>query len=37
MMIRVEQGKRRKDRCALLSPRLLTELDAYAWLLGPTV
>jgi site-specific recombinase XerD len=37
MMIRVEQGKRRKDRYALLSPRLLTELDAYARLLGPTV
>ena len=37
MLIRVEQGKRRKDRYALLSPRLLTELDAYRPLLGPTV
>jgi site-specific recombinase XerD len=37
MMIRVEQGKRRKDRYALLSPRLLTELDADGRLLGPTV
>jgi site-specific recombinase XerD len=37
MMIRVDQGKRRKDRYALLSPRLLPELDAYCRLLGPTV
>jgi site-specific recombinase XerD len=29
MMIRVEQGKRRKDRYTILSPRLLTELDRY--------
>ena len=28
-MIRVEQGKRRKDRYTILSPRLLTELDRY--------
>jgi site-specific recombinase XerD len=29
LMIRVEQGKRRKDRYTILSPRLLTELDRY--------
>ena len=29
MMIRVEQGKGRKDRYTLLSPRLLTELRTY--------
>ena len=30
LMIRVDQGKRRKDRYTILSPRLLTELDRYA-------
>jgi integrase/recombinase XerD len=29
MQIRVEQGKGRKDRCTLLSPKLLEELRAY--------
>src|SRR5207247_1370504 len=29
MMVRVEQGKGRKDRYAILSPRLLTELRTY--------
>jgi site-specific recombinase XerD len=29
LMIRVDQGKRRKDRYTILSPRLLTELDRY--------
>lgn len=29
MQIRVEQGKGRKDRYTLLSPRLLTELESY--------
>lgn len=29
MQIRVEQGKGRKDRCTLLSPKLLAELRAY--------
>ncbi len=29
MQIRVEQGKGRKDRCTLLSAKLLTELRAY--------
>jgi site-specific recombinase XerD len=29
MMVRVEQGKGRKDRYTILSPRLLTELRAY--------
>ena len=29
MQIRVEQGKGRKDRCTLLSPKLLLELRAY--------
>jgi len=30
MQIRVEQGKGRKDRYTLLSPRLVSELDAYS-------
>jgi integrase/recombinase XerD len=29
MMVRVEQGKGRKDRYTILSPRLLTELRSY--------
>jgi integrase/recombinase XerD len=29
MQIRVEQGKGRKDRCTVLSPKLLAELRAY--------
>jgi len=35
MQIRIEQGKGRKDRCTLLSPRLLEELRAYWRLLQP--
>ena len=35
MMIRVEQGKRRKDRYAMLSPRLLTILRTYWRLTRP--
>ena len=30
MQIRVEQGKGRKDRYTLLSPKLVSELDAYS-------
>ena len=29
MMLRVDQGKGQKDRCVMLSPRLLEELRAY--------
>jgi site-specific recombinase XerD len=35
MQIRVEQGKGRKDRCTLLSPKLLVELRAYWRLYRP--
>jgi integrase/recombinase XerD len=35
MLIRVEQGKGRKDRYTLLSTRLLTELRAYWHLYRP--
>ena len=37
MCIRVEQGKRRKDRYTLLSPRLLAELRAYWKVYRPTL
>jgi integrase/recombinase XerD len=36
MLIRVEQGKGRKDRYTLLSPRLLEELRAYYRVYRPT-
>lgn len=36
MLIRVEQGKGRKDRYTLLSPRLLEELRAYWRIYRPT-
>jgi site-specific recombinase XerD len=36
LMIRVDQGKRRKDRYTILSPRLLTELDRSGALRRPT-
>lgn len=36
MLIRVEQGKGRKDRYTLLSPRLLDELRAYYRIYRPT-
>jgi integrase/recombinase XerD len=37
MQIRVEQGKGAKDRYTLLSPRLLTELQAYMKCFGPVL
>ena len=37
MLIRVEQGKGRKDRYTLLSPRLLQELRSYWSLFRPTL
>ena len=37
MLIRVEQGKGRKDRYTVLSPRLLEELRSYWRLLRPTI
>jgi integrase/recombinase XerD len=36
MLIRVEQGKGRKDRYTLLSPRLLEELRRYCRIYRPT-
>ena len=36
MVIRVEQGKGRKDRYVMLSPRLLAELRAYWKIARPT-
>jgi integrase/recombinase XerD len=37
MLIRVEQGKGKKDRYAMLSPRLLAVLDDYLSVMKPTV
>jgi integrase/recombinase XerD len=37
MQIRVVQGKGRKDRYTLLSPRLLEELETYWWSFRPRV
>ena len=37
MMLRVDQGKARKDRYVMLSPRLLEELRAYWKALRPTL
>jgi integrase/recombinase XerD len=31
MLLRIEQGKGRKDRFAMLSPRLLGDWDRIAW------
>src|SRR4029077_2800257 len=37
MMLRVDQGKGRKDRYVMLSPRLLSELRAYWKAVRPTL